>query len=143
MNSFSNRKPTKSFILTLSIGLFIVSLFQQCFCTSFGCAYSIAVLFSGSFAFYLCNAGLVWLANPLLLISWIQFNKNHKFSLITSFVAMIISLSFLFFSKIIDNEAGVYSAILSYKLGYWLWLSSSLTMFIGNGIMMLGGLSSG
>ncbi|HAL82468.1 MAG TPA: hypothetical protein DCO83_09725, partial [Mucilaginibacter sp.] len=33
-----------------------------------------------------------------------------------------------------DNEGGFYSEIISYKIGYWLWLASSLTMLIGNTI---------
>ena len=44
----------------------------------------------------------------------------------------MIALSFLFFSQIISDEAGNYSKITSYKLGYWLWVLSSLIMFAGN-----------
>ena len=132
MNIFLNKKSINKATLVTSVGLFILSLSQQCYCTTSHCAYSIAVLFSGSFGFFLCLANLTWLANPLLLVSWKTINRNPLLSLITSLLATIISFSFLLFTNIMDNEGGFYSKIIGYKLGYWLWVSSSLIMFVGN-----------
>jgi hypothetical protein len=78
------------------------------------------------------GAILTWLANPAILVSWLKFNKNLKQSLIASLAATLIALSFLLFNKIVDNEGGTYSKIISYKSGYWLWLLSCGVMFIGN-----------
>ncbi|WP_419699393.1 hypothetical protein [Mucilaginibacter sp. NFX135] len=119
-------------ILSSSIVIFLISLTQQCYCTTNSCGYSIAAVFSGAIGLLLGGAGISWLANPLLLISWISINKKPKLSLITGFLAVIISFSFLFFSKIRSDEAGNYSQIISYELGYWLWVLSSLIMFAGN-----------
>jgi hypothetical protein len=43
-------------------------------------------------------------------------------------------LSFLLVDEIITNEAGTKSKVVSYELGYWLWLLSSFIMLIGNSI---------
>ena len=122
----------RAVILRASIVVFLISLTQQCYCTTNSCGYSIAAVFSGAIGLLLGGAGITWLANPLLLISWILAKKSPKFSLLTSFLAVITSLSFLLFSKIISDEAGNYSQIISYKLGYWLWVLSSVIMLGGN-----------
>lgn len=122
----------KKIFLYSSIGLFACSLTQQCYCTTASCGYSIAVVITGIFCFAFGGASLAWLANPLLLTSWILVNKNPTRSLVTSLLATSISLSFLLFREVIDDEAGHYAEITSYRSGYWLWVLSSATMLIGN-----------
>jgi hypothetical protein len=73
-----------------------------------------------------------WLANPLLLVSWIFFRKKPKASFILSGIAFILMLSFLLVDEIITNEAGTKSKVVSYELGYWFWVFSSFIMLIGN-----------
>lgn len=119
-------------VLAISLGLLIISFTQDCYCTEGRCAESLAIFFSGALGFFMSWAGLSWLANPFLVTSWIAFSKNPGSSLITSLLASLLALSFLFFKEIMDNEGGYASSIISYKLGYWLWLSSCLTMLIGN-----------
>ena len=119
-------------ILLISIGLFIISLTQKAYCTESLCADSLAVFIMGPLGFAFPFATLVWLANPILLISWIKIYKNRKESLIASFLATLIALSFLLFNKIVDDEAGHYRNIIGYQSGYWLWVLSSGVMFIGN-----------
>jgi Flp pilus assembly protein TadB len=62
--------------------------------------------------------------------------KNPGLSLKISIAAAIVSLSFLFFKQIMVNEAGNYSKIISYNLGYWLWVLSAVIMLIGNLVSM-------
>ncbi len=123
---------TSSFILILSIGLVIASFTQTAYCTDNHCADAFAIYISGGLGFYLSPAGLTWLANPLLIISWATFNSKHRLSFIMSLLSSIASISFLAFNKIIDNSIGSYDRIISYKLGYWLWMAGSLVMFMGN-----------
>jgi hypothetical protein len=130
-----SNKSLKRLFLIASIGLFIASLTQDCYCTDSRCANSIAVLLSGSLGFFLSPGGFTWLANPFIIISWI--NKNRKKSLIYSTLAFTLSLSFLFFNKIIDNESGDYNQITGYRLGYWLWLSSIAVAAVGNLILFV------
>jgi len=122
----------RDIILTTSIVAFLISLTQQCYCTTDSCGYSIAAVFSGAIGLLLGGAGITWLANPFLLASWILAKKSPEFSLLMSFLAVATALFFLSFSKIMVNEAGSYGQIISYKLGYWLWVLSSIIMFAGN-----------
>jgi hypothetical protein len=119
-------------ILLFSIGLFVISLTQPCYCTETSCGYSAFVLITGALGFILSGAALVWLANPFLLVSWFYIRRAPKLSLRFSLIAFSIALSFLFFKQVMLNEAGDYGKIINYQLGYWLWLSSSFIMLLGN-----------
>ena len=124
--------------LIISNGLFLFSLTQECYCTTSGCGGSwsgLAVLISGCLGFFMCPAAYTWLANPLLLASWININKKGNASLIGSSIATLLTISFLFFHQVIVNEGGNYDNITGYKLGYWLWMASSLTTLIGSVII--------
>ncbi|MGZ4037821.1 MAG: hypothetical protein ACXVPQ_08335, partial [Bacteroidia bacterium] len=91
-----------------------------------------AVFFIGVLGTLAGGAALTWWANPLLLTAWISVKLSPKLSLITSGLALLISLSFLLFHSITDDEAGHYKEIIAYRPGYWLWVSSSFIMFAGN-----------
>jgi len=121
--------------LLISIIIFIVSLTQNAYCTSnsISCGDSPGwlVLSVGILGVVFGGACLTWLANPFILLSWIIF-KKVKYSFIFSLLAFIFSGSFLFFDKIISDEAGNYSKIIHYHTGYWLWFSSMIVMLIGN-----------
>jgi hypothetical protein len=120
----------KKATLLLSVGLYLASLTQKCYCTESSCGDSIAVVISGLFGFLLGGAALTWLANPMLWFAWVSFN-NAKRSLVASTISFALSLSFIFFDEVISDEAGHYSKILNYKAGYWLWLASAFTMVFG------------
>ena len=80
----------------------------------------------------LSGAGVSWLANPLLIISWILLFRNSKVSLILSGLALFFAFSFLGFKEVIVNEGGGKSEIIAYGNGYWLWLSSCGLNLMGN-----------
>ncbi len=75
---------------------------------------------------------ICWVANLLLIISWIIPYKNIKLKIWFSSISTILSLAFLFFDEIMKNEAGHYGQITGYALGYWLWVSSSLLYLLAN-----------
>ncbi|HQR02063.1 MAG TPA: hypothetical protein PLA61_14520 [Ferruginibacter sp.] len=77
-------------------------------------------------------AAFSWLANPLLIISWILQKRNPRGSMLLTMFAFLFTLSFLLFDSVLANENGQQQAITSYKPGYWFWVCSA-------GIMMLGG----
>jgi hypothetical protein len=130
-----SEKLIKRSIIVISICVLICSFTQHSYCTTNGCRDSFFIYIFGAIGFVYSWAGLTWLANPLLFISWVTFDRYRKMSLITSLLATVIALSFMLCNKIIDNEGGYFSAIVSYRPGYWLWVSSSLVMLLGNVIM--------
>lgn len=123
-------------ILFLSICLFLVSLSQECFCTSNKCYESISIIFVGCLSVFVGGATLTWFANPLIIITWILTYSNKKFALFTAVASSIICFSFLKFDSIIMDESGHYWPIFEYKIGYWLWTLSSLTLTIGNAYLL-------
>ena len=80
---------------------------------------------------YKVGATLSWLANPALLIAWLTYKKSKTTSLVFTILSLTLMLSFLMFDEVINNEAGHYHKIISYKAGYWLWLSSSAVLAAG------------
>ena len=78
------------------------------------------------------GSGIAWFANPCLFMSFIHLKRdNLRKAKIFSFISVILGLSFLFFDKVISNEGGAKSEITSYGIGYWLWLSSLTSNFLG------------
>ena len=121
-------------LILISILIFIVACSQKIYCTNGRCGENwsgLAVLISGIFGIFLGGACLTWLANPLILISWLTF-KKAKFSLVMSILAFSFGLSFIFFDEIIINEAGQYGKITGYQIGFHLWNLSFIIMIIRN-----------
>ena len=130
-------KKLSKTILVISIMLFLFSLTQKCYCTTSQCGDSILVFLLGWAAIISGGAGFSWIANPLLFISWFTLRKNLKTSMFLSVFATLFAVSFLLFDSVIDNEAGHYHQIITYKPGYWLWVSSTSCMLLGTFILML------
>lgn len=57
--------------------------------------------------------------------------------MLLSVVACLLSLSFLMFNSVVDNENQQAHSIISRKPGYWLWIGSTLCMLLGTFILML------
>jgi hypothetical protein len=127
----------KNIFLIASITLFVLSLTQKCYCTTSTCSDSIMVLILGWFALMSGGAGISWIANPLLFFAWYKLKRNLKVSMFLSMFAILMSLSFLLFDSIVDNENNQQKEIVAYKAGYWLWLSSTAVMVIGTYTLML------
>lgn len=122
--------------LIASIALFALSLTQKCYCTTSTCSDSIMVFLLGWAALLSGAEGIVWLANPFLFFAWILLKKNIRVSMFLSLLAFTLSLSFLMFGTVLDNEAGHHNAIVSHKAGYWLWNGSTLVMLLGSFVLM-------
>lgn len=136
MNNFlSTSDKTTRFILLLSISLFFISLTQKGYCTKNNCSDTIMLLLLGWFGMLMGVAGITWIANPLILLSWYFTKKASKYALYTSLLASAICFSFLFFSTVSDNESGHQNQVISYERGYWLWCASAVVMVVGNVIL--------
>ena len=70
------------------------------------------------------GAAFAWLANPLIILSWIFFFRNLKLSMWAGILATLFAASFLLFNTVIGSEAPAYYKIIAVKPGYWLWLTN-------------------
>ncbi len=150
-----NAKKLTILITIIGVTLFIASLTQKCYCLGDQCGDSIAALLFGWIGVLLelgdiatfimeklqgqdtifnskIGATLSWLANPLIIISFVTLRFSPKTTVVISILSTLLILSFLLFRHVIANEAGHYNEITSYKMGYYLWLASSLTMLTGS-----------
>jgi hypothetical protein len=146
--------------LLISAMLFVLSLTNDCYCTTSVCMNSVEVFGTGWFGAGVelgtlgiwiteqlskrptaldnhIGAAVMWLANPLLFISWIGILRWLRGSLVISICAMIFALSFLLFDHILHNDIGHYGKIAELKIGYWLWVSSTVVMVVGNLVLKL------
>jgi hypothetical protein len=144
--------------LIASIALFLASLTTHAYCAG-DCADSLAILLTGwlgviteigSFANWIMNynestlpggwgSSLAWVGNPFLILSWLVMRRNPPLAFRLSIIAVVFALSFLFFDKVIGNEAGHYRVIREIKAGYWLWLASAIAMTGGAWILFRSG----
>jgi|JI7StandDraft_1071085.scaffolds.fasta_scaffold191571_2 hypothetical protein len=118
-------KTIKIIVVTFSLILFLISLFQECYVAegreSLGSLGLVALLmgwmnFSTSF--------LSWFANPLYLLTIISIFKNKKNARTTGILSLLFSLSFLILNEVLIDEAGNTGKVEKYLLGYWLWTLS-------------------
>jgi hypothetical protein len=124
-------------ILTgVSVLLFVTSLTQDGFYIDRpnnprAWAPCIGLLLVGWIAVF--NGVLAWLANPVLAATWflMSFRSTRGIALGCAVVALGLSLSFLLHREIMTSEAGHYSKITGYGLGYWLWIASIIVALIG------------
>ncbi|MES2411021.1 MAG: hypothetical protein V4535_06210 [Bacteroidota bacterium] len=122
--------------VTLSVIVYIISLTQYVITVDNGIAELISswqYLTIGSVAIF--GGGLlewlIWLANPLYIISIILFIKNYKLSIITAFLASFLAIIFSTWEEIRFDEKGLSTKIVHFELGYYLWVSSILLLTSG------------
>lgn len=121
------KRPT--IVLITGVLLFILSLFFNCFCTYKGCVPSVDALVLGWVELF--DGDFVWLANPLLIISWILLGMNKKGGMVLALLASLFSLSFLFYHTVLEDEAGNMGTIKNLSTGYWLWVGSCVVTYVG------------
>jgi hypothetical protein len=138
-----NLTPSAKAIRFISMALFLISLALPCYDTvekngEFG--QGAFLLISGILWFMFASPGFVWLANPLLILSWVNAGKNRDRSFVLSIIAVFFALCFLFYKDIVKSESGSTTPIIAHNIGYWLWVSSILTMLLGNVYLQLFGM---
>lgn len=125
---FKSEIVLKIFFLEVSMALYILSLFQ----TAFYVKYSppefpaFACLLWG--ALYLGET-LAWLGNITLILSAVcLFIQNQIIGAVSSFITLLLMLSFLLEDKALVNEGGLMAPITGYGWGYWLWIASAAVL---------------
>ena len=130
-------KTAKNITILLCLIVFIISLTQVAFkITDFdGSAEmpSYQLFLVGSIAFL--GGGLIetmiWLVNPISLIAILYFLKADEICKVFSIAALLLSLTYIFWKKILIAENGRMADINSLCLGYWLWISSVVILNFG------------
>lgn len=123
-------------VLLISVALFITSLALPAVFTQKGSEmYGLACFLLGWAD--LSGDGTSWLANPVLLFSWIfLLVKQPKIAAFLGLISVGLALYYFTETEITVNEAGHKSPITSYGLGYYLWLASCVTMLVGSLILL-------
>jgi hypothetical protein len=75
----------------------------------------------------------------VLIGSWLLIHKKkYKSALFMGAVALLLSLRFLVHDEIIVSERPTYESITSYGLGYWMWISASVTSMAAAAMSLAG-----
>ncbi|MEC4005025.1 hypothetical protein OX283_010180 [Flavobacterium sp. SUN052] len=129
-------KIIKIFTILISTSLFFLSLSKNAVTIDYHGIKSVPSLdyfFMGSIA--ILGGGVleevIWLANPLCLISIFLLLMDKKSSFKLSLSALILSISFSFWKELLGAESGSPAKIISLQLGYYLWVISILILTIG------------
>jgi hypothetical protein len=117
----------------VSIAMFAASLPFGCFTCGNSPISSLMVLLVGWMGMFKGGANSTWIANPLLAISWLFFTlRSYLVASVFSLLATILAFFFLFCHGVATDEGGAEHPVVSYLIGYWLWLLSCLIMFAGS-----------
>lgn len=118
--------------LSISVVLMMLALTQKAYCFEDHCTYSIIDFLFGMFGIFIDgDENWSWFANPLLIFAW-GLVKHSRVSLMLRILSTLLALWLLMFDEAVINEAGHTAVIVSYALGYWLWLGSHVVMVLGN-----------
>lgn len=127
-----NLSPFFKVIFIISLVLFITSFTQDSFTIN---DYDGVKSFSGieslvMGALAILGGGflewIIWLANPLYLLSIFLWIKKYRKANIVSLIASILALSFFFWKSILAAENGRIATITSKEVGYYIWLAAIL-----------------
>jgi len=112
-----------------SVILYLISLTQNSFMLNNEEGhYGYLALIFGFYAVF--DTGISWLANFLIIFSWLF--RHKKASLYFSLSALILGVSFLLIDEIVMGTNNKYGKITGYDIGYYFWILSFLVMTIGN-----------
>ena len=115
----------------LSLFIFILSLTQNALCFSHKCLDSLWAFSTGWILLVVGGANLSWLTNGLLISSLITIGKSKKTTLILVLSGIFFGMLPLLTRKIAIDEAGTLRPIITFELGYWLWLLSIIIILLG------------
>jgi hypothetical protein len=81
----------------------------------------------------------IWLANPMMVVTWILYLRGHRSAAWTgALFALGLTLSFLLVESVlgpgpegVNVEDFEMRKIVSYGLGYWLWVASAAVLVAG------------
>ncbi len=130
------KKSPQVWLTVLSIALYILSMFF----TPFYVASPKADIYSNSFFILLSGwmavlggglfLTLIWLANPLYIFGAFLVLNKEKFAVIPVTLSLLLAIYFTTLDSVMDGESGKTTAITELGAGFYLWISSFITMFV-------------
>ena len=138
MSKQKDLAPLQYVLIIISVLLFSISLSQPAFEITKGdwgdMGFNLVVCGWAAFLGGGLAEGLVWLANPLYLVSIFLFFIGNKKAIYFSSAATILAVWFITWHQILTSESGESADILSLGLGYILWLASMVVVTVGMGL---------
>lgn len=126
-------KYFSSGLYVLSVLCFCTALYFPSFSTETGASDGLALLITGWLGIFVDpGASLSWLANPFYILSVVGMlnKKDSNLLFILSLVSFLLAVSFLGVKSIIIDAGGREKSLISYGLGYWMWVSSPFIMML-------------
>lgn len=129
-------KSPQFWLTVLSIALYLLSMFF----TPFYVANPKADIYSNSFFMLLSGwmavlggglfLTLIWLANPLYIFGTFLVLNKEKFAVIPVTLSLLLAIYFTTLDSVMDGESGKTTAITKLGAGFYLWISSFITMVV-------------
>ena len=129
-------KRPQVWLTVLSIALYILSMFF----TPFYVANPKADIYSNSFYMLLLGwmavlggglfLTLIWLANPLYIFGGFLVLNKEKYAVVPVTAALLLALYFTTLDSVMDGESGKTTSITELGAGFYLWISSFITMVV-------------
>ena len=143
MSKFVEILKSRIMIAILSSIIFYIS----CWCPAFEVIISpqnnvingFSCLFVGGLGLFLCEIcpwNIIWLANPIYIISILFFvlfdsKKGQNIALILCLCSITMGLSFSLCPSILIGESGLPDDVGTLYIGYYLWVFSFVVLLIG------------
>lgn len=127
-------KYFSSSLYGISVLCFCAALYFPSFSTDTSSSDGLALLITVGFGFFVDpGSSFSWLANPLYIASLIGVinKKENNLLFMLSLVSFVLAISFLGVKSIIVDAGGRDRLIISYGLGYWMWVSAPFIMIVG------------
>lgn len=126
----------KILLIVLSLSIFVTSLTFDAFSYKYQGAQimtSLSCFLMGSIA--ILGGGLlewiIWLANPLCLITIFCLIMDKAIAVKFAFTAGFLAISFYSWDSILAAESGTSGKILSIRQGYYIWVASIIVLASG------------
>ncbi len=138
MHHHPHLRQINKLIILISLLLFAASLMLPAFSfdnsgevdTAYG--YIVALVGAMAIAGGAWAEWLIWLANPLFLLSIIMFSNRRPKSMRVAVAAALLAWSFLLMQEVMVSEGGKWGVIYKRHAGYWLWVGSITIFALGN-----------
>ncbi len=121
-------RARSTWLTFVSIALFVAAMPLPSFCVDGSCdawTSSSVLIFGWVEMLVYPSAGVIWLANPLLLGAWLAVLVKFRWvGLVFAAAALVTALAFMGISEVVTSESGATGSVTGLAAGYVLWTAS-------------------